>query len=463
MPRRDYEKMIVKKDNGGRLERFIFNVLHVDRGNDSTNGDHPDFLVLLNSNNSGIIEAKIENDPNYITFTKYLVKLFRSENGGSFPFNDEKKVLAVVRMIDVENSTNVWRFNREGLKRMVSYIVDNHTTFLGSLLNTEDEKRCELVESLIAAVNTGGPDTKKTEPRSLASKVCKYLAQYLYSKRDENDKDDDNYYINDSFVRKTLPYYCAYYGVTIGDRKDYSTNYKHLFKVLDDIRENAANIHDNGQKLTRGQMDHIMWYCYKNSGNDDEFERIRIKVPTIDKVDKLLIAFVNLYGVIDVSEAFGLIHNEYEDYEFQTFNSDLRNVRISSSNYYRIEDGKIFLLDLTPDTLNRLIDLHNVIDLDFWSGSTRGYNSTTYQEKKSISIMNSIVRALPQQRRDLNIAEAAEGIRKALFEDFLEAEDLIAKIRDLIGDRLTETRIKSLIKNNLKLPVLKGHTLSELD
>ena len=458
--RKDYKKMIVEKDNGGRLERFVFNVMGVNRGDDSTNGDNPNYLVLLNSNNSGIVEPKIENDPNYITFTKYLVERFKSENGNSFPFNEEKKVLAVVRMIDVENSTNVWRFNREGLNSMVKYIVDNHTTFLTNLLNTDDNIRCQLVEDLIAAVNPAGQDTEKTEPRSLASKVCKYLAQYL-----SDPENDDNYYINDSFVRKTLPYYCAYYGVEIGERKDCATNYKHLFEVLDDIREKAASRHDLGEKLTRGHMDHIMWYCYKNSGNDDEFTRIRFNVPKKEDVNKLLQAFINLYGVIDVAEAFNLINSKYQDYQQEAFNVDLEKPLIKDSRYYKKEGNRISIFALTNEAIESLFSIQSDSGFDYWfdqNAKLTKYKKETYQKTESLQIAKKIVGYA--SCRDFNVDEIAESIRKALFEDFIESEELASHIANLVDNRLSEEQVVKVLKNRkIRLPVLKGNLYSDFD
>jgi len=458
MPRRkNYQKMINKDDNGGRLERFVFNVLGVERGTDDTNGDNPDYLVLLKSYNSRKVEEKLTNDPNYITFTKNLVEYYKSTTPDhEFPINNEKAVLAVVRMIDIENSTNVWRFNRDGLNNMVKYIAESDT-FINDLFATEISDRCSLVESLISAANPVGADSSgKAEPRSLASKICKYLSQYL-----SPDDNDDYYFINDSFVRKTLPFYCAYYGVDIGDRKEYETKYEQLFGILDDIRRKAAHKHDNDQKLTRGKMDHIMWYCYKNSGNDNEFTRIRKPVvPNLANVDNWFKAFVNLFGAIRIGDAFNILVSQYPDYEEQKF-VDHINVLKNDSGYYKIENDIIGLSNLSADDISHLFDIQRDSDFDNYELPKKlksKYYNTSYRNNESSRLVKRIIKDY-SNCGDLYADELAPHIREALFSSF--EEDLPNYLVRLFGGRINESNAKTKLRQcGIRIPIFKGHILN---
>lgn len=213
------------------------------------------YIVLLNKHNSDIVEKLIKKDDLYINFTKMVYDTLKNENGGKFPRNDYKSVLALIKIIDIENSTNVWRFNREAVRKMASYISNQKNRFWVRLTE-EEEKRKELVNDLVDASYVDGA----SEARSLASKVCKYIAEHEF-------KNNNLYYINDSFVRHVLPFYMKYYNsedpVCIVNDIDYATLYTHLKKLHDKVNETYR-----GEKpISKSRFDHIMWYCYKNSGN----------------------------------------------------------------------------------------------------------------------------------------------------------------------------------------------------
>ena len=452
MPRRNFKGMIDEKYNGGRLERYVFNIIpQRDRGNDITKGDNPNYLVLLKDSNSVVIEDKITNDKNYITFANYIFQHFASEHQNNFPLDDRTAVLSVVRMIDIENSTNVWRFNRDGLIAMVDYIVDNHDIFLANLLSDNDSTRCGVVETLINAVNPEGEDSDETEPRSLASKICKYLAQYI------TGGNDNLYFINDSFVRKTLPFYCAYYEVTIPYKySEYADDYKKLFEILEALRLKAAKV-EREEPLTRGHMDHIMWYCYKNSGNEGEFTRIeKPKVPTISALDKWFVAFINAYGIIDIETAFSMLQEKFEDYTFDLFNVDITKPLIATSRYYIIKDGKLSNKDLSDDAFNHLLSIHSRVSEYSKLDSNNKIGDYAYQTNKAQAIVGEI--AKKTKRDDLKNDTLVEEVRKAIFETFVEA--LPEHIASLINDQTATNKIKRvLIDKKVKLPILKGDTI----
>ena len=86
--------------------------------------------------------------------------------------------------------------------------------------------------------------------RSLSSKICVYLSELEYGKI--------KFAVNDSVVRKILPYYLHYYNVCqkkgILDNRSYSE----ITGLIDKIIGNLP------RKLDYAEIDRIIWYCYKS-------------------------------------------------------------------------------------------------------------------------------------------------------------------------------------------------------
>lgn len=206
------------------------------------------YIVLLNKNNSQIIENEINNNPDYNgNFARKIYEYHKMTSGGSFPEYKQTAALDVVRMIDFENSTQIWRFrnNRNYLTKMVDYIVDPYSNFWQDLAKGDIDLIGNLINASGASYTVGGP-------RSLASKICRYLSLYHFNA--------DAYYVNDSVVRHVLPYYLNYYGLTLPSKnKTYfdHISYNDLHNYLEKIRSQIC------PNLTKEELDHLMWYCYK--------------------------------------------------------------------------------------------------------------------------------------------------------------------------------------------------------
>ena len=199
-------------------------------------------LILINEHNGDEIEKVIEADKDYIPFAKYifnyLVKSYQTQM-------DKDKLIAIIREIDRDNSTNIWRYkkSREKIFKAVDFIVEPKHNFY-ERLKVGDKT---LPDQINAYVGSGMP--------SLSSKICKYLAEYIYG--------NDAYYINDSYVRAlALFYYEYYFGCPHPKYKRiYDINnlsYEELFDLLEEIRFKTCS------NLTRNKFDHIIWYSYKS-------------------------------------------------------------------------------------------------------------------------------------------------------------------------------------------------------
>ena len=202
-------------------------------------------IVELTKENSILIENEIKNDYDYIPFAKIVYNSLGKEN---IINKDKFSLIALIREIDRDNSTNVWRYRKKdrpieenGIIRITDYIIANNTFF-----ERLEKGDIYLIDEII--------DYCGKEVTSLSSKICKYLSEYLYEK--------DNYYINDKYIRCALPFYLDKYNLTFYGKKTdlYYANmsYVSLFNYLESIKNKLNN------GLSRSNIDHIIWYSYKS-------------------------------------------------------------------------------------------------------------------------------------------------------------------------------------------------------
>ena len=249
----DYSQMLNTKNNG-RFAHLLTKTgprgerLDIKEGTDG-------FRVELNKHNSDLVEYWIQNDPGYIPFTKMVFENYVRVNGNHFPRYDRTAVLAAIRIIDIENSTLRWRFNKQAVFNMVDYIVGQNNRFWERLQNGESDLVQDLNEK---------SSNDDSEVKSLASKVCKYFAQY-----DPDISNTDLFYINDSFVRHVLRFYwVAYFGTRRTNRELLGDDsYQCLYNSLNELHERVLDGVDENHRIDKSRLDHIMWYCYKNSGD----------------------------------------------------------------------------------------------------------------------------------------------------------------------------------------------------
>ncbi len=218
--------------------------------------DRTNNLVKLTKSNSRIIEDLIRNDYGYIPFANMIYKQLCSENSGSFP-NTTYAWSALVRIIDLDNSTQVWRFHRPDFHKIIDYIVDPSNNFIDRLSRGDVSLVDEIKNSM-----------QPVDIKSLPSKICKYTSEYMNF--------GDNYFINDYYVRSMLPFYLDYYHVDCSNiciRSCFETKthrealpYQVLFDLLDAL---LVKINETEQEpLTKNELDHIIWYCYKSYSRD---------------------------------------------------------------------------------------------------------------------------------------------------------------------------------------------------
>ena len=215
-------------------------------------------LVELTKNNSAIIEQMIKDDYGCIPFAEMIYKQIYSENKRSFPDN-ERAWVSLVRIIDSDNNTQVWRYHRDVFYEIIKFICDKKNDFIKNLSN----KNIGIVDNLVGCLSA--------RIQSLPSKICKYVSEYMGF--------GDNYFVDDYYIRSMLPFYLNYYKVNytnictkkqLASRtwREKSMRYEDLFNLMNSLLDCINANKTKQQKLTKNELDHIIWYCYKGYSRD---------------------------------------------------------------------------------------------------------------------------------------------------------------------------------------------------
>ena len=270
--RKGYPLILENKNNGNfkevkRLAKELDDPTH-----EGLQLSNEGWIVKLNKHNSDLVEKMVEmNDTYSISFAKYVYKGICSEHNNKFPKTNRKAVEAMIRVIDRDNSTQVWQHDKNRIKKMVEFIIDSKNKFWTKL----KKGNVDLIEKLI----DGSRMTEKdSDLVSLSSKVCKYLLEYETGEKDK-------YFISDRFVRRSLPFYCAAYGIEVeglklnasffSNNKDKDYKYPDLFKVLEKLQKHINQDKQPGDNdyLDKHRVDHILWFCYRNGSEVEKKKR----------------------------------------------------------------------------------------------------------------------------------------------------------------------------------------------
>ncbi len=215
-------------------------------------GNHNN-IILLTRDNADTIEGIIKKDPNYFGFSKIIYQKHYNDfkNNADIWANRDGSLFALLRILDVDNSTNVWRYKykRDNFNKMLNYMIEPKNEFFTKL-----EKGDVNLPDILSSNEVGG-----TAVKSFSSKVCHYICIEAFGL--------DLYYKNDKFIRAALPFYLDEYAVKHNIKskgKVDSFNYKELHETLESLLDAANKKHKNNPKITKGELDHIIWYCYKS-------------------------------------------------------------------------------------------------------------------------------------------------------------------------------------------------------
>ncbi len=187
----------------------------------------------------------------------------------------------VVYAIDRENSTHLSAHqsgNTEGRRnvsqKIYKYIIDEQNgmeNFIKRLIRKNDF-------CLIGYITIPESDNENFH-YSFATKFCKYVSNAFTSdveakkifEFDKNNGEEDKYYIYDNIIISNIGYYINEYlkepKIEVKqlkfDKNKYTNEeeiieqYRKFYDCLEDIRNNTE------EKITRNEMDHIIWYSNK--------------------------------------------------------------------------------------------------------------------------------------------------------------------------------------------------------
>lgn len=161
----------------------------------------------------------------------------------------------IINRIATENST---RTSKETMKCLAAYCANPDNNFL-SRVESGDQ---HLVDAMLRHLVQNG----SRKDKSLVSKVCRYLNEWLYG--------GCAYTINDSVVRAVLPYYLAYYKIdrNLWQNKNFEKlSYAEFYEIFSAVR-------DEVKVLNNHQLDHLIWYAYKSDSIRSEIAKALAKI-----------------------------------------------------------------------------------------------------------------------------------------------------------------------------------------
>lgn len=136
--------------------------------------------------------------------------------------------------------SNSTRSSNENISVIADWVFKNLTQFLKRL-----EKGDTTLVDELTTIN--GLSRKE---KSLSSKICSYLCELEFKQ--------SKFAVNDTVVRRIMPYYLNYYGISNQNKALENYSYSEIIAFIDKIAVNLP------RKMNYTEIDQIIWYCYRN-------------------------------------------------------------------------------------------------------------------------------------------------------------------------------------------------------
>lgn len=136
--------------------------------------------------------------------------------------------------------SNSTRSSNENISVIADWVFKNMTQFLKRL-----EKGDTTLVDELTTIN--GLSRKE---KSLSSKICSYLCELEFKQ--------SKFAVNDTVVRRIMPYYLNYYGISNQNKALENYSYSEIIAFIDKIAVNLP------RKMNYTEIDQIIWYCYRN-------------------------------------------------------------------------------------------------------------------------------------------------------------------------------------------------------
>ena len=187
------------------------------------------YMIALTPDNAAKALEYIKRNKRYEVYYNELDKKLRD-----YSREELKNILWCVAR---SNST---RSSNENISVITDWIFENLTQFLKKL----EEGDTTLVDEL---TTINGLSRKE---KSLSSKICAYLCVLEFKQ--------SKFAVNDTVVRRILPYYFKYYGISAENKALEKYSYSKIMALIDKMAEKLP------EKMKYSEIDQIIWYCYKD-------------------------------------------------------------------------------------------------------------------------------------------------------------------------------------------------------
>lgn len=192
------------------------------------------YMIALTPDNAAKALECIKGNKRY---EKSSYEVYYNKLGKSLSDYSKEELKNILWCVARSNST---RSSNENISVITDWIFKNLTQFLKRL-----EKGDTTLVDELTTIN--GLSRKE---KSLSSKICSYLCELEFKQ--------SKFAVNDTVVRRILPYYLNYYGISNQNKALENYSYSEIIAFIDKIAVNLP------PKMNYTEIDQIIWYCYRN-------------------------------------------------------------------------------------------------------------------------------------------------------------------------------------------------------
>ncbi len=192
------------------------------------------YMIALTPDNAAKALECIKGNKRY---EKSSYEVYYNKLGKSLSDYSKEELKNILWCVARSNST---RSSNENISVITDWIFKNLTQFL---------KRLEKGDTTLVDELTTIKGLSRKE-KSLSSKICSYLCELEFKQ--------SKFAVNDTVVRRVLPYYLNYYGISNQNKALENYSYSEIIAFIDKIAVNLP------PKMNYTEIDQIIWYCYRN-------------------------------------------------------------------------------------------------------------------------------------------------------------------------------------------------------
>ncbi|HCD81352.1 MAG TPA: hypothetical protein DEQ65_03240 [Ruminococcaceae bacterium] len=192
------------------------------------------YMIALTPDNAAKALECIKGNKRY---EKSSYEVYYNKLGKSLRDYSKEELKNILWCVARSNST---RSSNENISVIADWVFKNLTQFLKRL----EKGDTTLIEELATIKELSRKE------KSLSSKICTYLCELEFKQ--------SKFAVNDTVVRRILPYYLNYYGISTENKALENYSYSEIIALIDKIAVNLP------PKMNYTEIDQIIWYCYRN-------------------------------------------------------------------------------------------------------------------------------------------------------------------------------------------------------